>query len=50
MAAVTGKPQGELLEALLLMAADGRLSDEQMAKALTENWLRGYSLPQGGPR
>lgn len=50
MAAQAGLTQGALLEALLIMAADGRLSDEQMAKALTENWLRGYSLPQGGPR
>lgn len=45
MSAMTGKPQGELLEALLIMVADGRMTDEQMAKALTENWLR--SLPQG---
>lgn len=50
MAAVVGKPQGELLEALLIMAADGRLSDEEMAKALTANYLRTRSIPQGGPR
>lgn len=50
MAAQVGKPQGKLLEALLLMVADGRLSDEDMAKALTENFMRGYTLPQGGVR
>ena len=47
MAAQVGKPQGELLEALLIMVADGRLTDEELAKAMTENFMRGYSLPRG---
>jgi hypothetical protein len=50
MSAMVGKTQGELLEALLIMVADGRLTDEEMSRALAESWLRGYSLPQGGPR
>jgi predicted DNA-binding protein len=50
MAAQVGKPQGKVLEALLLMVADGRLGDEDMAKALTENFMRGYTLPQGSIR
>lgn len=49
-AAVAGVKQGELLEALLTLAARGDLTDDQIAKALTEHNLRGYSLPQGGPR
>ena len=49
-AAQVGLSQGDLLEALLIMVADGRLSDEEMSRALAESWLRGYSLPQGGPR
>ncbi len=49
-AAMVGVSQGELLEALLILAARGDLTDQQIAEALTANFVRGYSLPQGGPR
>jgi len=49
-AAKAGLPQGELLEALLLMVERGQLTEADLARALTEHNLRGNSLPQGGPR
>lgn len=40
-AAKAGVKQGELLEALLILAARGDLTDDQIAKALTANHMRG---------
>ena len=50
MAAQVGKPQGVLLEALLIMVGDGRLTDDELAKALSSNFMRGHSVPMGGIR
>ena len=46
LAAQVGKPQGVLLETLLRMVADGKLTDEEMTRAMTGKYLRGYTHPQ----
>lgn len=50
MAAQAGLTQGTLLEALLIMNRDGRLTDEEFTRALRDHHMRSYSLPQGGIR
>ncbi|WP_028578460.1 hypothetical protein [Desulfomicrobium escambiense] len=49
-AAKAGLPQGELLEALLILVERGQLTEVDLARAMTEHHMRGHSLPQGGPR
>lgn len=50
MSATVGVPQGDLLSVLLTLAAKGELTDDQIAAAMTENFLRSRSFPMGGPR
>lgn len=50
LSAQLGRPQGDVLEALLIMVADGRLTDEELAKAMSSHFMRGQSLPMGGIR
>jgi len=50
LAAQLGKPMGDVLEALLILSAEGRLADGELAKALRDYHARNYSLHQGGIR